>query len=336
MLLPFATPAQTADSYNYEGFITINPERKLDFVLYFRVESDGKATGAYYYIDKGQSLKLVGQREGQNLTLNEYDENGNKTGVWKGRFDSRGFEGTWSTPNGSRSFPFTSAASLSLGYKLYRVTTEVKTERFGIHAVDMTENWRMEASDRTMSNSFNAWITRYYPDAQEIDLSDYENDAEELKEHELFTSLSMEAVFKTPTFVSFRITWVYGMNPYSPRLFNDALVFDLRKGEPAELADFFGTSKPMLDMIAGHMRQAMNDEWGEPESETEIDYDDISIKLDHMSWDASNWYLLPQGVIFRLTGPGTYEEALDVFVSYREFIPYMKPGTSFDAWFNGD
>lgn len=69
--------------------------------------------GTYQYTKVGKDLGLEGSLRGKDsLVLSEYDPNGKQTGIFKGVYKGATaasadlIEGVWSTPNGSKSLPF--------------------------------------------------------------------------------------------------------------------------------------------------------------------------------------------------------------------------------------
>lgn len=71
--------------------------------------NSNKIEGFYYYEKTGIPINIRG-KAGNNgtLTIEELDEKNKITGIFKGRIlpAKKSFEGTWSNPTGSRSFPF--------------------------------------------------------------------------------------------------------------------------------------------------------------------------------------------------------------------------------------
>lgn len=70
--------------------------------------NDGQVTGNYFYNSKGVDIQVDGVLDDKgNLTLNEYDSNGNQTGVFNGIVSNNSkIEGVWSKPNGDKEMPF--------------------------------------------------------------------------------------------------------------------------------------------------------------------------------------------------------------------------------------
>lgn len=80
----------------YEGHINEKYE-----IMMKLTSDDGKIIGSYYY--KKNSIKLDIKGELQNdgsIVLNEFDTNGNQTGLFKGKMENeQKFVGKWSKPN---------------------------------------------------------------------------------------------------------------------------------------------------------------------------------------------------------------------------------------------
>jgi len=71
--------------------------------------SSGSISGIYYYEKIGEPLELKGNiSQNGKSTIDEIDEKGQKTGTFRGRFatSQQTFEGTWSSADKKKSFPF--------------------------------------------------------------------------------------------------------------------------------------------------------------------------------------------------------------------------------------
>ena len=97
-------------------------EINLDFVRTYEGQIDskhnillkltsngGNLKGNYFYKTEGVSIQVEGKvdRYGE-MVLNEFDNKGNQTGLFKGRFvnNNNKIEGNWSKPNGEKLAPF--------------------------------------------------------------------------------------------------------------------------------------------------------------------------------------------------------------------------------------
>jgi hypothetical protein len=64
-------------------------------------------SGSYYYEKVGKPITLSGSINGQQFTLKEYNESGNNTGTFSGRFVTPDtIEGSWSNADASKTYPF--------------------------------------------------------------------------------------------------------------------------------------------------------------------------------------------------------------------------------------
>ncbi len=68
--------------------------------------SDGELQGAYYYTKYKSPIALRGERDGSNVTLEEYTD-GNLTGRFLGRVSESGFDGVWESADGSKTMDCT-------------------------------------------------------------------------------------------------------------------------------------------------------------------------------------------------------------------------------------
>ncbi len=87
----------------YEGSIG----EKLSIAMML-TESNGVLSGSYYYKNVGVPIRLEGKTDEKgNVFIKEYTSNGKNTGIFTGKIrPNYGIEGTWSTPDGSRTFAF--------------------------------------------------------------------------------------------------------------------------------------------------------------------------------------------------------------------------------------
>lgn len=97
-------PTNIADStpQDFEGTIA-------NLAISMKLWRAGKElSGRYRYAGQSSSLDLTGSvDENNNLVLNEFDAQGNQTGVFKGQFVSKSeISGAWSKPNGRSAAPF--------------------------------------------------------------------------------------------------------------------------------------------------------------------------------------------------------------------------------------
>ncbi len=90
------------DTIHFKGMVGTN--MAIDMTL--RV-SGNEVSGTYFYVKHNTDIRLKGEKSNQDLKLNEFDENGNISGQFTGKFVSASkVEGQWSKPDGSRSLPF--------------------------------------------------------------------------------------------------------------------------------------------------------------------------------------------------------------------------------------
>jgi hypothetical protein len=99
----FASPHQVKRELEFAG--TINRTIKIRMKL---SQNGNEIRGTYSYEKVGKELQLKGTFSGEQVTLKESDEQGNQTGVFKGRFVNPDLiEGTWTNADGTKTFPFT-------------------------------------------------------------------------------------------------------------------------------------------------------------------------------------------------------------------------------------
>jgi hypothetical protein len=127
LAIPF--PAFASPTYHYQGAIG----DRLNVELLFTWQDDGKISGMYRYANFGQVLELEqASVEDGVVTFRErpWGEDGKTTGLFRGEFadNSASFAGTWSSPDGKRSLPFS----------LHKVASSVElvaaqSDRYEVH-----------------------------------------------------------------------------------------------------------------------------------------------------------------------------------------------------------
>jgi hypothetical protein len=89
--------------YDYQG--TIGDNMSIHMSIY---PLKKEMVGSYLYDSQRKEIKLKGKAGEKDIVLYEYDEAGKNTGVFKGTMSTVDkIQGTWSTADGKRSYPFT-------------------------------------------------------------------------------------------------------------------------------------------------------------------------------------------------------------------------------------
>ena len=113
------TPTTVLDfTKSFEG--TINGKYGIIMTL---TKSANSLSGTYTYKSQGPPIKISGTTDANgNLTINEFDDKGNMTGIFKGQLSGNSIVGQWTKPDGSRAMPFSISESKN------SETTIAKTE----------------------------------------------------------------------------------------------------------------------------------------------------------------------------------------------------------------
>lgn len=109
----------------YEGLI----DNQYRIVL--KITSDeGDITGTYFYTSQGGNLKLQGELSAKNeIVMNEFNDDGNQVGLFKGTLSGGKIEGTWSKPDGSKEMSFSLIESSTVYESLQDQTITTNTEK---------------------------------------------------------------------------------------------------------------------------------------------------------------------------------------------------------------
>jgi len=119
--------------YDYLG--EINQNLKIRMSLY---PVGNTLIGTYFYENIQNEIKLQGNVEANQIILNEFDENGNITGIFKGDIKSVDeFNGTWSSQDGKKKYDFkVSLCAILTGaeyghrYSVAEFDNDVEIEKF--------------------------------------------------------------------------------------------------------------------------------------------------------------------------------------------------------------
>jgi hypothetical protein len=98
----------TSNSINFIKTFEGEIANKYEVVMKLRAEN-GNVEGNYFYRKTGEKIKIKGTIEKSGkIMLNEYDNEGKRTGVFVGRIiDNTKITGTWNKPNGKNEAEFT-------------------------------------------------------------------------------------------------------------------------------------------------------------------------------------------------------------------------------------
>lgn len=68
---------------------------------------NGELSGNYFYKSQGKEITILGTIDSiNNIIVNEFDNSGNQTGIFKGQINDSKINGVWSKPNGMNSMEF--------------------------------------------------------------------------------------------------------------------------------------------------------------------------------------------------------------------------------------
>jgi len=123
------TPTVVPDfTKSFEG--TINSKYRIIMTL---TKNANNLNGTYTYKSQGTPIKISGTTDDNgNLTINEFNDKGNMTGIFKGQLSGNNIIGQWTKPDGSKTMPFSISESTN------GETTIAKTE---LNNADDYSNW---------------------------------------------------------------------------------------------------------------------------------------------------------------------------------------------------
>jgi hypothetical protein len=102
---------------SFEG--TIN---KMGIIMTL-TKNNTSLRGTYSYKSKGIPIKISGSIDLEgNLTINEFNDNGSMTGVFKGKLSGITIIGNWEKPDGSKTMPFSISESANTENSIQKPT----------------------------------------------------------------------------------------------------------------------------------------------------------------------------------------------------------------------
>jgi hypothetical protein len=147
-------PASVKDfSKSFEG--NINNDYPIIMTLN---KSGNELYGTYLYKKVGQSIKISGKVDANaNFTLDEFDNNGNQTGMFVGtNLNENNISGNWSKPDKSKIMPFTLTATNSLEDNFVRAPDKIISGewKWVNNSDQLTFNLKIKQIGRNISGSY--------------------------------------------------------------------------------------------------------------------------------------------------------------------------------------
>ncbi len=143
-------------TFLYSGKI----DNKYDIVVELTINGS-EVTGRYYYVSNGTDMKLKGSTVSGYATINEYNDRGSLTGVFKGNLAVGGggsFAGSWEKPDGSKSLSF-SLLAYNGEYKGNSSSSFDVTKIQGSYSIEYNNSYKTLEVSYLGSNKFDFEIS---------------------------------------------------------------------------------------------------------------------------------------------------------------------------------
>jgi hypothetical protein len=261
----------------YEGQI----DKQYEIVLKLNKKGDS-LDGEYYYTKYNSTIQLKGTIKDNIVVLNEFDKNGNQTGIFNGELKDNKIEGLWSKPNGEKSKNF----FIQETDKSYSAKTEEPKEESTqkpnqITNEGITVKWITLANVRKKFNGLtdSAVFRATYPQITGLSNEIIQNKINGILKmtekdiadniRDLDDGFSLEYDFEVPVLtkniisISFNGERNGGAHPfYSP--FMDNKTFDLKTGKTISFVDIIPSNKTVqlnkiINDIAAHNDNMLQD-----------------------------------------------------------------------------
>ncbi len=120
------TPTIVPDfTKSFEG--TINGKYGIIMTL---TKNANNLNGTYTYKSQGTPIKISGTTDDNgNLTINEFNDKGNMTGIFKGQLSGNNIIGQWTKPDGSKTMPFSISESTNGESTIAKTETSITSNK---------------------------------------------------------------------------------------------------------------------------------------------------------------------------------------------------------------
>jgi hypothetical protein len=162
IIVIFSCNSQSSTIKNISFIKTFEGEIGGKYQIMLKIKVDeGNVEGDCFYRSSSEKLKIKGSIDKlRDIILNEYDAEGNQTGVFKGKLigDSK-LSGTWSKADGGKQKDFTLIESNS-NFEEASIAKERKTK--GEIEIKITDESSSTSKQYTKSELYGNWFTPHY------------------------------------------------------------------------------------------------------------------------------------------------------------------------------
>lgn len=177
---------------------TINDKYKIEMTI---IKTGNSINGNYKYSGKQNSLKINGTIDNTgNFTINEFNDKGNMTGIFKGQLANTQANGQWSVPDGSKTMPF-SISETSTNPNVVSESKENNSENTQVSKAENLNNETPNGKEITIGNQI--WT------AKNLDVSTFRN-GDEIPQVTSQSDYQMACRNSTPVWCYYNFDASYG------------------------------------------------------------------------------------------------------------------------------
>ena len=255
--------APTGDRYYFRG--TISDKLKIEITL---LRDGTRLTGSYFYPKVGKDIGLEGSIDnGGNFNLQEKDEAGQQTGIFKGKWTQTSnpnesglskLQGKWSKPDGSKETTFEATQQPVETSSAVRITPKLikETNKASHYVIDM-EYPQIDGDPRfdKFNRETRAMITREVAAFKTSATATEAESGNDVPEEASNSTLDCSFEFRllTDDLISVQFSESdYGAGAAHPNSYSTVLNYDVKNGKRLVLPDLFNAKSNYLKVLSDY------------------------------------------------------------------------------------
>ncbi len=231
------------------------------------VRAAGKLSGTYFYRKVGTKIDVRGTIDNSgSVVLEEFDENGKQTGIFKGVWKTNEdglieLSGNWSKPDGSKSAAFTLTQELvEFSHGVEIVARQIKEKNKKLNYEIDAEYPQLTGSSDANFEKFNEAARSLVTKQVNAFRAEMADSASEPNRVASETGSDLGAGYTIALANDDLISVLFDIGGYyagaaHPNSGTDVINFDLRNGKPLKLADLFKPGAKYLPVLANYCIQ---------------------------------------------------------------------------------
>jgi len=306
---PESGAATVAETRFFDGSIG----DALDLQMKLVRESE-KLSGSYFYQKVGTRIQLSGtiDKDG-NVTLEEYDNNGKQSGIFKGTWktDADGLveiDGSWNKPNSDKKTPFSlhqAPIEFSGGTEIIpkHIKESNKKLKYDVDVQYPQLTGSTDPNFEKFNQAARALVTRkvaefkkdMMPAAGEGEPADEAPEPDETSNSDINVTYTVELAKDDLIAIEFAVS-MYSAGAAHPNSHTEVLNFDLKNGRPLKLADLFRPGAKYVQALSSYCIQELQKKTKEQGDYSMSDDDWIKKGAAPELANYENWTITRKGI----------------------------------------